>query len=144
MKHTLPKQALAAIEEAGRLGREAWKRGNLDAAEKHFLDAWNALPEPKFDQDYAQSLSWGLATFFRDTHQYEKARQWIPTVREAYGPEPDPSVAFLAGTVAFDSGDLNEAFRLFYPLYVQYKARPFEDCDPKYLDFTRKRAQKGQ
>lgn len=136
----LSAQSLATVEEEGKKGREAWKAGDISGAEAHFLQTWNALPEPKLQQDYAQSLSRGITTFYRDTRQFEKARKWIGIVREAYGPELDPSVEFLAGTVAFESGDLTEAFRLFEPLYLKYGKRPFEERDPKYLDFTRTRS----
>ena len=140
MRTPLPTSVLPKIEEEGKAGRDAWEAGDLAAAEQHFISAWNALPEPRLDFDYAQVLSSGIATFYRDTHQFDKARQWIGIMRQAYGPEPNPYPEFLAGTIAYESGDVDEAFRLFYPLYEKYGARPFEERDQKYLNFVRRRA----
>ncbi len=98
----------------------------------------------KIEQDYAQSLSFGLTIFYRDTRQFEKAKQWLEVVRQAYGPGPDDFVDFLAGTVAFDAGDESEAFRLFQRLYLEFGSRPFEGSDRRYLDFYRKRAKSSK
>ena len=135
----LSADALSTMSAAAASGREAWKRGAIEEAEKHFLDAWSALPDPKLEQDYGQSLSRGLTVFYRDTKQCEKAKQWLQTTREAYGPGPDDSIEFLAGTVHLDCGELDEAYRLFQPLFVKFGSRPFEGSDGKYLAFYRKR-----
>jgi hypothetical protein len=129
----------SAMSQAAAQGREAWKRGDIGAAERRFLEAWSALPEPKSEQDYAQSLARGLVNFYRDTGQFEKARQWLGTMRELYLPGPNPSLDFLAGTVAFESGDLDSALRLFRQVYLEFGERPFAGSDPKYLDFYRRR-----
>jgi hypothetical protein len=141
MNDPIPPEAVATITEEGARGREAWKRGAIGEAETHFLNAWSALPEPKLEKDYAQSLSRGLTVFFTQTKQFEKAKQWLQITREAYGRGPNASVDFLAATVDFESGDLDAAFRLFDELFVQYGSRPFQGKDPRYLDFYTKRAQ---
>jgi hypothetical protein len=142
MKKQLSPQILATLTKLAAEGRQAWQNGAISEAEKKFLAAWDSLPEPKTDQDYAQSLSRGLVTFYGDTKQYEKAKQWLQTVRKAYGGGSNPSVDFLAGTVAFDSGDLDGAFHLFHRLYSEFRERPFEGKDHKYLDFYRDRTGK--
>jgi hypothetical protein len=139
MKNPVSAEVLAKLTGAAAQGRQAWKRGAISEAESHFLDAWNALPDPKLEQDYAQSLSWGLTTFYKGTNQFEKAKAWLDTVRRAYGPGPNDSVEFLAATVAFDAGDLEEAFRIFHVLFLKFGTRPFEGHDSKYLDFYNKR-----
>jgi tetratricopeptide (TPR) repeat protein len=138
----LPPENKAAMSASAAKGRLAWKEGDLAAAEASFLDAWQAIPEPRAEYDYAQSLARGLVDFYRDTKQYEKASSWLPTVREVYGGGYNPSVEFLAARVAFEAGDTDEAFRIFDELYKQYKARPFEGYDSKYLKFYKQRAGK--
>ena len=138
-RQPLAQSVTAKIEEEGKSGREAWKSGDLAKAERHFLSAWDALPEPKLEFDYAQLLSSGIAEFYRDTHQFEKAWHWIRIMRTAYGPEPNPYPEFLAGTIAFESGELDDAYGLFRPLYERYGSRPFEGRDKKYLDLVRRR-----
>jgi hypothetical protein len=137
MRTSLPEPLLAKIVKEQEVGREAWEAGDLSSAEEHFMNAWNALPEPKLNFDYAQIMSSGNTVFYRDTRQFDKAWQWIGIMRKAYGPEPNPYPEFLAGTVAYESGNLDEAFRLFRPLYEKYGGRPFQERDPKYLDLVR-------
>ena len=84
------------------------------------------LPEPKIEYDYAQSLSGGLVTFYRDTKQFEKAKEWLTVMRDAYGPGPNIYVEFLAGTVYYDAGMLDDAFAIFDTAYKKFKQRPFQ------------------
>ena len=138
----LPPESEAAMSASAAKGRLAWKQGDLATAEASFLDAWRAIPEPRLEYDYAQSIASGFVDFYRDTKQYDKASSWLLTVREAYGPGYNPSVEFLAAKLAFEAGDADEAFRIFDALYKQYKARPFQGDDPKYLKFYKQRAGK--
>jgi tetratricopeptide (TPR) repeat protein len=128
------------ISERTALARQAWERGNKQEAENLFLQAWGLLPEPPTEYDRAQSLSRALVTFFRDTGQFEKAKKWLNTMRLAYGPEPNESVEFMAGTVYFDGGESDEAFRIFDALFKKFKRRPFQGKDKKYLEFYNSRA----
>ncbi len=139
MKQPLPENLKVQLYEHGKLGRQAWQRGAVEEAESHFIAAWNVLPEPKMDQDFAQSLSSGLVIFYRDTRQFEKAHKWLEVMRVTYGLGPNEYVEFLKGTVCFDSEALDEAFTIFDTLYKKFKARPFQGYDKKYLDFYKKR-----
>jgi hypothetical protein len=141
MNRSLTLDVVARICENGSLGREAWKRGALEEAEKQFLAVWAELPEPKLEYDYAQNLSRGFVTFFKETKQFEKAYQWLDVMRKAYRADEgsDASIAFLVATVHFDAGRLDDAFALFDDLFRKYKTRPFQGYDKKYLDFCKKR-----
>lgn len=140
MKKPVPHQIVADIYAQGKAGREAWQRGDIQTAEDKFLGAWRQLPEPKIEYDYAQSLSRGLVTFYRDTKQFEKAKEWLTVMRDAYGPGPNDSVEFLAATVYYDAGLLDDAFAIFDTAYKQFKQRPFQGEDSKYLRFYKERA----
>lgn len=141
MKQAVPADTESRISEKAAMGREAWKRGSIAEAEEHFLEVWELLPEPKTECDYyAQSLSRGLVTFYQETKQFEKAKHWLSVMREAYGPEPNDSVEFLAATVYFDEGNLDGAFRMFDSQFKKYRRRPFQGKDKKYLDFYLQRA----
>jgi tetratricopeptide (TPR) repeat protein len=140
MKQTVPADIVARMNEKNASAREARQRGDSAEAEKCFLEAWSLLPEPKIDYDYAQSLSRVLVNFYRDTGQSDKAKKWLEVMRQAYGPEPDPSVEFMAGTVYFEAGELDAAFKIFDALHKKFKQRPFQGKDEKYLEFYKKRA----
>ena len=60
----------------------------------------------------------------RRTH--DEAKQWLEVVRQSYGPISNPSLNFLDATVAFDSGNRDEAFMLFDNLFREFGARSFE------------------
>jgi hypothetical protein len=111
MKKPVAPEIIANISAQGKAGREAWQRGDTQNAEDRFLDAWRQLPEPKVEYDYAQSLSRGLVTFYRDTKQFEKAEEWLTVMRGAYGPGPNIDVEFLAATVYYDAGMLDDVLR---------------------------------
>ena len=142
MKKPVSPEIVANIYAQGAAGREAWQRGDIQKAEDKFLDVWRLLPEPKIEYDYAQSLSRGLVTFYRDTKQFEKAIEWLTVMRDAYGPGPNISVEFLAATVYHDAGMLDDAFAIFDTAYKEFKERPFQGKDGKYLQFYKERAGK--
>jgi hypothetical protein len=133
-----PKEVVEKIYAEGAAGRAAREAGDLGTAEAHFLNAWEALPEPKYDYDYAQSLSRGLVEFFRDTDQVEKAREWMQHTKQAYAPFSKAcvtSLTFLEATVDFQGGALEECFSKFDTLYQEFGKRPFQGADDKYWKF---------
>lgn len=140
MTEPVSKDIESRLYENGKLGRDAWKSGRISEAEKYFLEAWNALPEPRTKYDFAQSMSRGLVTFYRDTSQFPQAFKWLDIMREAYGPKPNDFVEFVAGTVHFDAGNLDEAFRVFDDQVKRFRFRPFQGEDPKYLNFYKSRS----
>lgn len=111
------------------------QNGDTIKAEEYFLAAWNSLPEPKTEHDYSQSLSRGLVSFYQDTRQFEKAFEWLNTMKSTYDNESNPSIDFIEATVNYDAGKISEAFAIFDSLTRKYKARPFQGSDPKYLKF---------
>lgn len=132
---SLPPDIEAKLYAHGALGREALDAGDSAAAEAHFLDAWACIPEPRLAYDHAASIAVAMVGFYRDTAQAGKAMQWLALAREAYGPEPDPSIEFLAATVHFAFAEFDQAFEIFDVLYKQFRRRPFQEEDPRYLDF---------
>src|SRR5687768_7430762 len=134
MNTKLPPASEAELQRLCEAGRDLKDRGMIKEAEDRFLTAWAQIPSPYKDYDYAQSLSSGLVTFYRDTQQYGKAESWLERVAELYG-EDDPYYQFLEGSVFFEAGKLEEAFSVFGELYKKYKSRPFVGDRKKYLEF---------
>jgi hypothetical protein len=144
MAKPLPDKVVELIRQHGKAGREAVKAGDLPGAEKEFLAAWAALPEPKLEYDHAQSLARGITAFYRDSHRPNESAHWLAVTREAYGnPAGDPSVDFLGATVAYEAGDTEQAFAAFDALYKRFRSRPFEGAPKHYLEFYKKRATGG-
>jgi tetratricopeptide (TPR) repeat protein len=143
----LPALASKQLDENASLGREAWKKGDVRSAEKYFLSAWQCIPEPKVEYDYAQSLSGGIVEFYRETGQYQKAKHWIEIMRSAYKfPEASEHsndyVDFFAATVFYETGEFEVAFSIFDKQFKKYKARPFQGEDKKYLEFYMEESKK--
>ncbi|HFK1940788.1 TPA: hypothetical protein ACGW30_001487 [Pseudomonas aeruginosa] len=132
-------QAIVALAVSG---RKAWLAGDIELAERDFLASWDAIPEPKLEYDFSQSASYGIAVFYRSTGQTEKAKRWLSIVKNAYGSgvAAEEYVNFLEATIRFECGELDEAYKLFYPQYEAYGNRAFEGEDKKYLDFVKRRA----
>ncbi|MFK1432507.1 hypothetical protein ACIU0H_02455 [Pseudomonas aeruginosa] len=139
MKKNLTEQQLNSLKGYSKEGRAYWQAGDIALAEEKFLHAWSVIPEPKEEYDYAQSLSRGLVTFYRNVKDYERAKSWIPVMALMYGSASDPSVQFLAGTVHFEAGEFDHAFSLFKSLYDSFGTRPFQGEEKKYLDFLKER-----
>lgn len=137
----LPPQAEEKLYEYGALSVEAEESGDIAAAEKYILAAWDSIPDPKLAYDHAQSMTVELAVFYRNIGQVQKAKDWLPLAREAYGSEPEPHVEFLAATIHYEAGELDQAYAIFDSLFKQYKSRPFQEEKPEYLAFYMDRTQ---
>jgi len=133
----LPIEIETALLAYAEEGRRSWRAGDLAAAEASFLAAWRCIPEPQIDHDYAQSMARGLVEFFRETHQIERAREWLGVLRASYKDPNNPSVTFLDATVEFAAGNENIAFRSFEELHRAYGVRCFRGENPAYLKFFR-------
>lgn len=120
-------------------GRTAWLAGDTAEAEHRFLESWDMIPEPKSAYDYGQITSYGIAVFYRDTAQFEKARKWAMVARDIYGEGEAASVSMdeLAATIQFESGDLDGAYTLFEPHYRKYGRRVFDGHKKEFIDFIK-------
>ncbi len=131
----LPKDVETKLLGLCATGRAAAKRGEVEQAERAFVDAWSLIPDPKAEWDYSQSLSRGLVEHFLSTRHFEKAKAWLVTTRAMYGSDPASiaSLAMLAGRIHFEAGELDEARRIFADLHRKHGKRPFAARDKKYL-----------
>ena len=99
------------------------------------------IPEPKSSYDHAQSSSYGIAVFYRDTAQFEKARAWATVARDTYGQGEASSEYMdeLLATIEFESGNLDAAYALFEPQHRKYGTRAFEGHEKGFIDFIKSR-----
>jgi tetratricopeptide (TPR) repeat protein len=142
-RQELPADLRQQIDDLLRQAGEAARGGEPERSEQLRLKAWEMLPEPKLGWEfYSNTMPRNNLTFFRDTKQFDKALHWLEVTRESYGPGRDDSVEFLAATLWYEMGNLDEAFDEFDRLYKAFKARPFQGKDRKYLDFYMSRKKK--
>ncbi|HDS1649258.1 hypothetical protein NJH49_03875 [Stenotrophomonas maltophilia] len=126
-------------------GRTAWLAGDIALAEHYFLESWDMIPEPKSSYDYAQTSSYGIAIFYRDTAQFEKARAWAMVAREIYGHGEASSeyMDSLVATIEFESGNLDAAYALFESQFLMHGRRAFEGHKKGFIDFIKSRKKAG-
>jgi tetratricopeptide (TPR) repeat protein len=142
-RQELPADVRQQIDDLLRQAGEAERGGEPERSEKLSLKAWDMLPEPKLDWEfYSNIIPRDNLIFYRDRHQFDKALQWLAITRDSYGPGRNDSVEFLAATLWYEMGNLDEAFDEFDRLYKAFKARPFQGKDRKYLDFYMSRKKK--
>lgn len=132
------KERILAIAKCG---RTAWLAGDIAEAEHRFLESWDMIPEPKSSYDHAQSSSYGIAVFYRDTAQFEKVRAWAMVARDIYGQGEASSEYMdeLLATIEFESGNLDAAYALFEPQHRKYGTRAFEGHEKGFIDFIKSR-----
>lgn len=117
-------------------GRHAWRDlGDLAEAEREFLLAWEAIPSPKDESDWAGSFATGFLDFYIETGQPEKAVAWLPTFEELYG--DDVNLHMWQGIVHFELGEQPAAYAAFKRAHDAYGYRPFREEDQKYWKFYR-------
>jgi hypothetical protein len=104
-----------------------------------FQEAWEALPEPRDEQELAIQILAALA----DSHFYlgnwEECRKGV---QHAFRCGADVTNSFLRlrlGQALYELGDEQEAANWLVPVYLQEGRKPFENEDPKYLEFFRSR-----
>ena len=124
------------LRQAGEAKRALDNKGS----EAFRIQAWDALPEPKLGWNYYSNIiPRNNLLFYRDTHQFDKAVEWLAVTRDSYGPGCDEVIEFMAATLWFEMGDFDKAYDEFDRQYKAGKTRPFQGQDKKYLDFYLKR-----
>jgi tetratricopeptide (TPR) repeat protein len=109
-----------------------------------FQSAWDALSEPKDDQELAVQILAAIA----DCHFYLGAwDRCCDAVQHAFrcGADLDnPFFRLRLGQSLYELGNEREAANWLVPVYLMEGRKPFEGDDPKYLEFFRNRLQAPQ
>jgi tetratricopeptide (TPR) repeat protein len=130
----LPPEIAEPYAAVQKMGGEFRVNGDMVRAEECFLQAWALLPEPKSGWSESMSKATGLAIFFLNTSQREKARAWIPNVIAV---DPDNFFGFvhlLVGRIHYECGNKEEAIRWFQNVYDTHGRTAFREENRKYLD----------
>jgi hypothetical protein len=100
-----------------------------------FQAAWDALPEPKGEQEPAIRILAAIA----DTHfhlgQWEECRRTIQDAFRCGADVANPFLRLRLGQSLYELGDQQEAANWLVPIYLAEGREPFEGDDPKYLEF---------
>jgi len=100
-----------------------------------FQKAWEQLPEPKADHD----LSLEILAAITDCHFFlENWEACRDTIQLAFQSGAEPSELYFRlrlGQALYELGEEAEASNWLVPVYLEEGRDPFEDEDPKYLEF---------
>ena len=138
MTNPLPPEIEAAIDNALEESYAAEKKGDLLAAAGWMEKAWELIPLPKEEYDYAQILGLVGTRFFRNAKMLDKAHEWLARLAKAYGDggaATQDTLDLLEATIRYEEGDFDRAFLLFHKHFKVWKNRTFENEDPKYKKF---------
>lgn len=130
------------VSEAERLfdeGEELIDAGRDADALNRFQAAWDALPEPKGEQEHAGPILAALVDTQFFLGDWEGCRR---AVQQAFHHGESPDNTFLRlrlGQSLYELGDEQGAADWLVPVYLAEGREPFEDEDPKYLEFFRGR-----
>jgi tetratricopeptide (TPR) repeat protein len=104
-----------------------------------FQAAWEALPDPKEEQDQAVQILAAVADCHFYLGQWEACHNAMQHALRC-GAELDNSfVRLRLGQSLYELGDEQEAANWLVPVYLMEGRAPFAEDDPKYLEFFRSR-----
>jgi hypothetical protein len=131
-----------ALDEADRLMA---KGEELAGAEQHadalarFSAAWQALPEPREEQDLAIQILPAIADSCFYLGAWEECRGAVQHAFRCGADVANPFLRLRLGQSLYELGEEHEAANWLVPVYLQEGREPFARDDPKYLDFFRER-----
>ena len=128
-----PSDAAALLE----LGEEVFEEGEYTLALEHFRRAWEALPAPREDAPLAVQILVAVADAQFQLTQWEPCHETLQHALRCGLPVDHPFGRLRLGQSLYELGNEREAANWLVPVYLMHGRKPFEDEDPKYLEFFR-------
>lgn len=131
-----------ALEESERQLAEG---DDLAAAEQdaealsRFQAAWVALPEPRDDQEPAVRILAAIADCHFHLGVWENCCEAVQHAFRCGADVANPFLRLRLGQALYELGQEREAANWLVPAYLSEGRALFEDDDPKYLEFFRRR-----
>ena len=125
------------IEELMEISDQKFIQGEVDLSFQLLEEAWNKIPGDKYSYGDSYSIVWRILINAITTHNFQKMNYWIkhfffvaPERLDSGGER-----AFWAGKVAYENGNMQDAYEYFKIANVQSWGRCFVDEDKKYKIF---------
>lgn len=132
MQHLDPKLR-DEIDSKFRLARILLDSGDTEQAIKLSEDAWDLLPDPKFEWDVSKSYTHAMAVRYRDAKKYDEAIRLMKSLFESNTVKPyQDEPYFIMGTIFYEKGDLDEARRWLKKANEISNGRCFQGEPEKY------------
>ncbi|WP_367071087.1 hypothetical protein [Enterobacter roggenkampii] len=116
-------------------GNEFHDNQKYAEALEQYQKAWQALPEPKFESEFANWISACMYSAYFDLADYAEAKKWGETTLRTRGSDIDTAPLIALGMVCYELNQFEEAYKYFNDAYNYGKERAFQDRPKKYLEF---------
>ena len=109
-KARLEEEIVSKLQEVQDAASDKMSAGESDDGIRLFEKAWQMLPEPKLDWDYAVSILRNLCIACIDAGKFEAGKKWHDKLLKAPFADMDSDPYELGGTIYYHLGDLEKAF----------------------------------
>jgi hypothetical protein len=99
-----------------------------------FSAAWQALPEPKDEQEWAINVLGAIADACFFLGRWQDCCDAIQHAFRCGADLANPFLRLRLGQSMYELGNQRESANWMVPVYLMEGRRPFEDEDPKYLE----------
>lgn len=116
-------------------GDKVYNQGNIKGAINYLKEAWEIFPDSKFCYPESYHVANYITLLSMEVKDFETAKEWALVTQKCH-PERGDIVEkeFLIGQVAFESGDLKEAYKYFKLADEISKGLCFQGEDSKYVN----------
>lgn len=126
-----------AVDRLLATGDEHFSAGRPTEALASFGDAWNALPDPKEEQDAAVNVLAAIADCSFALRRWDDCRNAVQHAFHCGASTSDLFLRLRLGQSLYELGDHDEATNWLAPVYLMAGLAPFKNEDPKYLQSFR-------
>jgi hypothetical protein len=130
------------LEEVERLFAEGEAFADEEADEDAlalFRAAWDALPDPRSEQEPAVRILAAIADSHFHLGQWEECHRSVQAAFCSGAELDNPFLRLRIGQVLFELGEFAESANWLAPLYLAEGLAPFDGEEPKYLNSFRSR-----
>jgi len=130
-------EASHEVERLMAAGEALADEGRHDEALATFGDAWQALPEPKDDQEWAVNVLAAIADCAFFLGRWDDCGDAIQHAFRCGADVSNPFLRLRLRQSHYELGNLRESANWLVPVYLMEGRKPFEREDPKYLESFR-------
>lgn len=124
------------IEELMDESDRCYNAGDFDRAIALYAEAWDELPDGKYEYDESFLIVWGILDIAIEINNTEVMKQWVDKIFKADLERIDTGERELwAGKVAYECGEDEKALAYFETAQKKAGGYCFAERDRKYQEF---------
>jgi tetratricopeptide (TPR) repeat protein len=137
---TLPRKILTDIEDLCNQADDLANEGQFADALDCYWEAWEYLPEPKYEWDVATLLLGSIGDLNFAVEDYEAGRDNLIEAMKCPGALRNPFLLLRLGQCHFELNELDLAQAQLLSAYKEGGPDVFGEDEPKYLEFVLSKA----